>query len=77
MNKPLWQPSSARIEGANISRFARELSDQGVGEFGDYPSLYAWSIEQPQAFWRAFWDFAEVRAASRGERTLVLSLIHI
>ena len=34
----------------------------------DSPSLYRFSIEQPEAFWSAVWEFGEVRASVRGER---------
>ena len=32
----------------------------GAARFGDYEALHRWSIEQPQEFWPALWDFAGV-----------------
>src|SRR5206468_2227650 len=38
--------------------------------FPDYASLWQWSTDEREAFWRAVWDFAGV-IGTRGERTLV------
>ena len=37
----------------------------------DYPALYTFSIEQPEHFWRAMWDFAEVIGTGSTERVLL------
>ena len=37
----------------------------------DYPALYTFSIEQPENFWRAMWDFAEVVGTGSTERVLL------
>ena len=39
--------------------------------FDDYRGLHRWSVEEPEAFWNVVWDLCEVRARTRGERTLV------
>jgi acetoacetyl-CoA synthetase len=51
---PLWRPSAAQVERANMTRF---MSAAGIS---DYDSLYAWSIEQPEAFWPLVWKFCDV-----------------
>ncbi|MBF0375280.1 MAG: acetoacetate--CoA ligase, partial [Alphaproteobacteria bacterium] len=51
MSKLLWQPSSERIERANMTAFMRR-----VGVVGDYDALWRWSVERPDLFWRAVWD---------------------
>ncbi|MBF0332343.1 MAG: acetoacetate--CoA ligase [Alphaproteobacteria bacterium] len=55
MSKLLWQPSSERIERANMTAFMRR-----VGVVGDYDALWRWSVERPDLFWRAVWDDAGV-----------------
>ncbi|MBI3149010.1 MAG: acetoacetate--CoA ligase [Betaproteobacteria bacterium] len=71
MSDLLWQPSPERIARARISAFARQIEAKTGLALPDYAALYAWSVEQPEAFWNALWDFGEVRAAVRGRITLV------
>ncbi|TDG15262.1 acetoacetate--CoA ligase [Seongchinamella unica] len=60
MNKPLWRPSQQRIDAAQITRFRHYLQAGGHEVGSTYEHLHRWSIDQPEAFWRAIWDFAEV-----------------
>jgi acetoacetyl-CoA synthetase len=61
----LWQPDAQRIQRASITAFAQQ-----VGLVG-YENLHTWSLEQPEAFWRAVWDFTNMRGEI-GPRTLEL-----
>ena len=72
MDKPLWTPSSARIEGTNLARFADFVKDRwGVDHGRDYASLWQWSIDEVEKFWLSVWDLCGVKAETRGERVLV------
>src|SRR5262245_48191178 len=51
---PLWTPSPERIEASTMRRFRRRAG------FDDTPSLHAWSIGDPNAFWRDVWDVCGV-----------------
>ena len=53
--QPIWSPDPARVETANLTAFHREN-----GVFAGYPALHEWSVEQPEAFWRAVWRFCGV-----------------
>ena len=66
----LWQPSPERIARANITEFARRAARVSGRSFPDYASLWQWSTDESEAFWREVWDFAGV-VGTRGERTLV------
>ena len=57
---PLWSPSPERIAAANLTRFMREVGAQQGMSFDGYDALYDWSIDQPEAFWRAIWGFCGV-----------------
>ncbi len=63
----LWEPSPDRIARARLTAFRRGLEAAGCGPLRDYEELYAFSVAEPERFWRAVWDFCDVRAASRGE----------
>jgi acetoacetyl-CoA synthetase len=58
------------VAATNLTRFMREVErDWGVAS-ANYDDLYRWSIAQPEAFWTAVWNFAEIRAAHRGDTVL-------
>jgi acetoacetyl-CoA synthetase len=67
MTQPLWSPSAARIAEARLTRFIADLGEPGVS---DYPSLYAWSIEDPESFWAAVWRFCGVVSGQKWDRVL-------
>ena len=72
MDKPLWQPSKARIESTNLAAFVDHVAGQwGVDHGRDYMALWRWSVEEIEKFWVSFWDFCEVIAETRGERVVV------
>jgi len=69
--RPLWQPSAERIQTANLTRFMGQVAaDWGV-RTSDYDALYDWSVKEPEKFWQSLWDFAGVKAETRGSRVLI------
>ena len=70
MNAPLWQPSAERIARANLTAFAAQVGTRHKVALPDYSALYAWSVEQSEAFWRELWDYAGI-VGDRGSRTLL------
>ena len=69
-NVPLWQPTRERIARANITDFTARVARETGRAFPDYKTLWRWSNDEREAFWRALWDYAAV-VGERGERTLV------
>ena len=70
MASPLWQPSADRVESSNLTGFRRHLQDRYGITRTDYRDLHRFSVDEPQIFWAAVWDFCEVIAAERGETVL-------
>jgi acetoacetyl-CoA synthetase len=70
MSDILWQPDPQRIAQANVTRLRKTLEQKHRIELVDYATLYQWSIDKPELFWRALWDFAGV-IGSPGERVLI------
>ena len=62
--RPLWTPDSGRIAASNLARFMAPLG------FTSFKEVLAHSVEAPEAFWSALWDFCEVKAEARGARIL-------
>ena len=71
VDKPLWEPSQARIAGANVTAFARAAIREWGLKFNSYPEFYQWSVDQPEQFWQSLWQYAGVKAGTRGGRVLV------
>jgi acetoacetyl-CoA synthetase len=53
---PLWTPSPERALGTNLAAFSASVGLDPL----DYAGIHAWSIDEPDAFWRAVWDFCEI-----------------
>jgi acetoacetyl-CoA synthetase len=60
----LWRPDPASTP--RIAAFAAEV---GIDP-DDYDALWRWSVEDPDAFWRALWRFFDVPADGTGEPAL-------
>ncbi|MDH3475895.1 MAG: acetoacetate--CoA ligase [Rhodospirillales bacterium] len=70
MTAPLWQPSRARIDSANLTAFMRQVQrDWGLLP-ADYGALYDFSVAEPEKFWRSVWDFCKVIAETRGKTVI-------
>ncbi|HEY7641303.1 MAG TPA: acetoacetate--CoA ligase [Steroidobacteraceae bacterium] len=68
--EPIWSPSPERIERANLTRFMRFVRERYQAPVQDYAALHRWSIEFPENFWSAVWDFCEVRAQTRATQII-------
>jgi acetoacetyl-CoA synthetase len=66
----LWQPSPKRVARARITEFAQRNSASAGTPLSDYATLWRWSNDERETFWRAVWDYCGV-IGTRGERTLV------
>jgi acetoacetyl-CoA synthetase len=62
--RPLWTPDSAAVTSSALWRFMQPL---GLRSFDE---VLRFSVDQPEDFWRAVWDFCEVKAETRGARVL-------
>jgi len=62
MTAPLWTPSAERIAASNMRRFIDVCGAPLAAP--DYANLYAWSVEEPRAFWEAAWNFFDIRSTS-------------
>lgn len=60
MNKPLWTPSEAEIEAAEMTRFRRTIEKEERCSLPDWQSLYQWSVDHCESFWDRLWDFCEI-----------------
>ncbi|MGE5523192.1 MAG: acetoacetate--CoA ligase [Rhodospirillaceae bacterium] len=66
MDQPLWQPSPDRVTRANLTAFMKAVRRDHRASVSDYPSLYRWSIDNPELFWSAVWRFCGVLGELHG-----------
>ncbi len=60
----LWQPSDARIERAEITRFIAWLGRERGVQTDSYAALWQYSIDHLPEFWEAVWDFFEIKTST-------------
>ncbi len=67
---PLWTPSQASIDAANMTHFIAQVNANHDLSISDYDSLYQWSLDAKEQFWSELWDFCGI-IGSKGERILI------
>jgi len=68
--QPLWAPSQAGIDAANMTHFIEQVNRNHTLSITDYDELYQWSLDEKEQFWSELWDFCDI-IGDRGERILV------
>jgi acetoacetyl-CoA synthetase len=59
----LWTPSPARVEDAQITRFARWVQrTRQVKVTESYNQLWEWSVGDIASFWDAIWEYYDVQS---------------
>jgi acetoacetyl-CoA synthetase len=59
----LWEPG-ARAQTCRMAQYMRWLErDRGLS-FGDYDSLWEWSVADLPAFWASIWDYFDIKGAT-------------
>ncbi|NMM45294.1 acetoacetate--CoA ligase [Rhodospirillaceae bacterium KN72] len=68
--QPLWTPDAQRVEASNITRFRKQCAQRWSVDLPDYDALWQWSVDAPERFWDSFWDFAGIKAETKGARVI-------
>ena len=66
----LWRPAPGQVERAQLTRFMRAVSGSAAPILETYDALWRWSIDHPERFWPAVWDFCGVQASRRWDVVL-------
>ena len=66
MSAPCWSPDEARRVSTRLATFMREAVPALSPDAAGYEALWQWSIDEPEAFWRAVWKFAGVLGVPGG-----------
>ncbi|TQC42045.1 acetoacetate--CoA ligase [Rhodococcus sp. WS4] len=54
----LWTPSAEDVRDANITTFARQVSEHHGSALTEYADLWQWSVDHLDEFWREIWDYS-------------------
>ena len=68
-DRPLWQPSRERISTTRLTAFIDGVGRAAAG-VTDFQALHRWSVENPEAFWRAVWRECGIRGDDPGPRAI-------
>ena len=58
----LWSPSEELAASTTMRRYMRWLAEERGVETEDYDSLWRWSVDDLDGFWRSIWDFFSVES---------------
>lgn len=65
MKEALWVPSQERKQASRMQDFL-EFAEKRTGKtFLGYSELYEWSVDQPEQFWEALWDYLDILCETR------------
>ncbi|MCP4040045.1 MAG: acetoacetate--CoA ligase [bacterium] len=71
MSNPIWRPDDARIANSRMTAFERfAAAEAGAPKDADAATFQRWSIDEPEAFWRAVWSFCGVIGEGPGSVAL-------
>ncbi len=71
MSEKMWQPSEQQVQDAQVTKFTQRLEETTGQKFQNFSALHTYSIEQPEGFWNAVWDYCGIVAETKGARVLV------
>ena len=62
MQKKLWEATASQKKNSNLRKFEKILNQKHkFTGFGNYNKLLKWSINNPNLFWSAIWDFSKIK----------------
>lgn len=67
---PLWTPTKAEVETANITRFRRAINARYNLTLKNSDELHRFSIEHADKFWASLWVFAGITPAANEKQIL-------
>ena len=66
----LWEPTSEVKRRATITKYLDWLESEKGLSFGDYESVWKWSVTEIEDFWQSLWEFFDINASKPYSRIL-------
>jgi acetoacetyl-CoA synthetase len=60
----LWTPSEDRVKASRMTAYLHWLERERGQRFDDYQTLWRWSVDDIDGFWRSVWDHFAVSASA-------------
>ena len=60
---PLWEPTEAMRQQANVTQYMHWLADKKGLHFETRSELWQWSVDSLEDFWASIWDYFSVKAS--------------
>ena len=70
MSTLLWQPDEDRIQSTNLYAFMNRINKAYGKNFTEYSSLWEWSVENLEDFWKEAWDVLDIKTSQPYEAVL-------
>ncbi|MGE0387186.1 MAG: acetoacetate--CoA ligase [Gammaproteobacteria bacterium] len=67
---PIWRPTPTRVQGSQMTAFARLAAARHGIDAADPAGLHRWSVREPAQFWALVWEFTGVHARRAADRIL-------
>ncbi len=67
---PLWIPSQASKDNSNMSAFIKYVKSNFDIRINDYDDFYEWSVKDIPNFWKAIWEFGDIKYSRNYEGIL-------
>lgn len=68
--QPIWTPDPTTTAGSRISAFGEAVVERYGLPGGSYLDLWRWSVERPEQFWEAVWEFFDIRSETPPDAVL-------
>ncbi len=68
---PLWEPSEATQQQANITQYMQWLGDKKNLHFTTRAELWQWSVDSLEDFWASIWEYFSIKASKPYATVLV------
>lgn len=65
----IWRPDPKK-DGRNLKAYMRWLGENGYCQCADYESLWHWSVENIEDFWKSVWEYFDFRHSAPYTRVL-------
>ena len=71
MNPIVWSPTPPNQQSSHLHNFIETLQQQYQLIFNNYTELHQWSIDHPDRFWQATWDFCGIYASTPANNIII------
>jgi acetoacetyl-CoA synthetase len=66
----VWTPDRRALEESRTARFLAWLREERGVPLDGYRALWGWSVDEPEEFWAAVWDYFDIRSQTPYTRVL-------